>query len=577
MATKAAVVIGVNKTGGLPVLRGAVAGAISFAQWAETNGFDVQLLTDETGPVTIDAISTAITKLVEARTYSQLIVHFSGHGLLRGTFELWMLSGAPEKSGEAVNVPLSIDYARNVGIPHVIFISDACRSLPTTILLNAVAGNAIFPVKSPTPRPRPQVDEFYATLLGDSAFEAPAADRAAENYKAVFTDCLLKGLTDTGEDATEIRREPKPLCHVISSWKLKDYLERTVPEAAAAISSSIEQVPDIRVESRLPNCFVDFPQRPVVAGFRGWASEESSHGSVSRENPTNRNPLSDDDQLQRFFAAFVGRPKIIAGLVLVSEANNRWSFETGVGFTVVGAKVTKAAATGLTVDVFEENGAAQIRVHPLPNLQRGASIFIQFDSGNCSILAILPEFIGTVVVEKGRVISVTYVPSGNSARYPGYAEHQEAIKLRHAVIATAARFGAFRIEPGMAARSANYLRALKAFDPTLCLYAAYAFAQIGAREEIVSVYEYMALELEPILFDVALLAGRLSSESPDRHRLAPFCPMLNQGWALLGPAEEFLPPSVRAARPSLLPGLWTTFGPEGADPLLEALSQHSLP
>lgn len=54
---------------------------------------------------------------------------------------------------------------------------------------------------------------------------------------------------------------------------------------------------------------------------------------------------------------------------------------------------------------------------------------------------------------------------------------------------------------------AEFLRLEKALDPTLGLYAAYAYIQIGKRKLAKSVYDYMTQEPEPVLFDVALLAS----------------------------------------------------------------------
>jgi hypothetical protein len=86
---KAALVIGVNKTGDLPVLRAAASSADEFATWAENSGFDLKLITDMHGKaVTLSEIKTAIKAFVDPPIYSQLIVHFSGHGLLRGDYEL---------------------------------------------------------------------------------------------------------------------------------------------------------------------------------------------------------------------------------------------------------------------------------------------------------------------------------------------------------------------------------------------------------------------------------------------------------------------------------------------------------
>ena len=152
---KGAVIIGVDKTGDLPILNAAGSGAIDFSNWANQQGFDVTMLVDTNDrAVTVADISNAINQYVQPQTYSQLIVYFSGHGILRGPdYELWLLSGSPANPNEAVNLSGSILMARNARIKHVVFISDACRSRPNTSRLNQVSGSVIFPNEPPRATP----------------------------------------------------------------------------------------------------------------------------------------------------------------------------------------------------------------------------------------------------------------------------------------------------------------------------------------------------------------------------------------------------------------------------------------
>ena len=253
---RAAVVVGVDKTGTLPKLHAAASGAEKFAAWARAQSFDVELITDQSlDPVDVSSIKKAIKKFVEAGTYSQLVVYFSGHGVLRGPdYELWLLSGAPSDPNEAVVVPQSIYHARNSGIPHIVFVSDACRSIPDSPLLNAVTGSSIFPNQVASPK-RPEVDVFYATLPGDPAYEVSAKE-AAKNYRALFTKCLLDGLKNPPAEVVEHQDEPPPPRWVIPTWTMKKYLEEKVPLAAEVISIQLVQSPDIRVESHKPNYLV---------------------------------------------------------------------------------------------------------------------------------------------------------------------------------------------------------------------------------------------------------------------------------------------------------------------------------
>ena len=53
--------IGVDKTGGLPRLKDAARGALLMKTWADAQGFDaVHVFTDEQGPVTVDAIKRVV-------------------------------------------------------------------------------------------------------------------------------------------------------------------------------------------------------------------------------------------------------------------------------------------------------------------------------------------------------------------------------------------------------------------------------------------------------------------------------------------------------------------------------------
>jgi hypothetical protein len=114
---------------------------------------------------------------------------------------------------------------------------------------------------------------------------------------------------------------------------------------------------------------------------------------------------------------------------------------------------------------------------------------------------------------------------------------------------------------------------MKAVDPTLGLYADYAYAQSGHVEGIKSVYGIMRRALEPMVFDIALLAGRIDAQ---RDGIAPFCPMLAQGWALLDAQGVELPAAVRAAGRHLTPSLWTTFARDGVELLWQAIDQGDI-
>ncbi len=608
---RGAVVIGVNKTGELPILQAAGSGARNFAAWARGQGIEVALLTDgKKRAVTVQMVKTAIRRYVDAGTYDQLIVFFSGHGLLRSQeCELWLLTGAPADPTEAVNVAGSIWLARNLGIPHIVIISDACRSQPPSRRFSQVSGSDIFPNEEPR-RPRPEVDVFYATLPGDPAHEAAAKD-ADKRYQAIFTQCLLQGLQGEVPDVIEPAATPPPPQWVIPSWTLKRYLENEVPRRAEQIQIQLKQDPDIRVESHPPKYLaqVERAAGPSAAGGPGGKTPpvevfKSYRLPLFRKAMAvyREKELFQHEELNAALRNALGKASGIEPAIRnIMQAKGRQSFETRTGFTVIGAEVERVTITGTRSDLFRQDRLPHIRVHENDALFRGASAFIQLEGGITIVLAVLPGFIGTVIVDDDRVMTVNYTPSRNTNRYYEYQEQEEEIDRRRAFAAVAARNGLFRIEREEATRSARYLRLLKSLDPTLGLYAAYAYAQGGLHEEIESVYRYMCEERVPVLYDVALLADKIpvtksvrreeralfagyDTPLPDRmfddmdcgHAVSPCCPMLTQGWALLGARRDQLQPAVREAGKHLVPCLWTTFDAEGADILWSALEKGEI-
>lgn len=571
---RCAVVIGVNKTGDLPVLSAAASGAKEFSTWAESQGIDIALLTDDNGNIiTLRDVKNAIRTFVEQQTYSQLIVFFSGHGILRAPdYELWLLSGAPADPDEAINVPGSIWLARNAGIKHVVIISDACRSRPNTSRLSQIQGGVIFPNEAAR-LPRPSVDVFYATLPGDPALEVPAAE-STNNYQGIFTECLLKGLRGNVPEVI-VNIGPAGGAEkqwVIPSWEMKPYLEDEVPTAASRVSIKLQQDPDIRVESHPPHFLATVapPSKTVTPKTQDTNRPVTvQHVVQSLKEDSYFQGHMQDTSLPADTRAVASESKLAKEMKRIIEVKGRESFETTTGFTVIGSKIRRAVATKSICVVFEESGLEHVRVHEEGKPQ---TVVIELADGTGIPLAVLPGSIGTVLIENDRVVNVSYVPSRGSFKYDNYQIVAKEIEERRAFAAAASRNGLFRFRGGIEALDgARYLRALKSIDPTLGLYAGYAYAQAGEFEEIESVYRYMQEEPEPILFDVALLAQKLNNKE---QAVSPFCPMLTQGWAIMDSSNGYETPCfIRKLGRELLPGLWTTFSQEGARELLLAIEE----
>lgn len=579
--SKISIAVGVNNVKGstLPSLNAAKDAAL-FHAWAQAHHFQSTLLTDEQTDVTLQMIKDAVNAAI-ATGATQVVIYFGGHGLLKAPdTEVWLLSGALYDSQQAVNLAGSVALARNGKIPNVIFISDACRSVTTNQTLFRINGGEIFPPDF-VPRSGAELDRLYATLPGSVA--ADFADPAgAGNYHGVYTKCLMRALEGREPSAIETILDGGITFTAVSSRSLKPYLFRSVPDAAAQVNITLNQNPDSIVESQPPKHIVKLPLQP----------------STPLRDPGAARPISPVRRPELIFKTKIGDlrvapgvagnvhvqdPQLEADVNRILEARGRVAFETRTGFTVVGEPIADVQTNGIHCDVFRENSSHgeknQIRVTPNA-LSR--TLLVQFASGTGACLAVLPGFIGVVTVEQGVVKNVSYAPSRNTDRYRyEYQPEEVEVEKRRAFAAAASQRGQFRVDPQSGEAFANYVRQLKSLDPTLGLYAIYSYFQVNMHGEMKSVLDYMRAdarpkfsddEVRPVLFDAKLLAEQILPEELGAvpPLVAPFCPMLTQGWSYL---FENVPvhPIVRNAGDYLLPGLWTTFAPEGTALLKEGM------
>jgi nicotinamidase-related amidase len=247
MISRAAIVIGVNKTTALPELTGAVSDANAFAAWARRQPIETQLFTDEHDePVTLATVFNAVKAVVNGRQHSQLIIYFAGHGFQNIGSEVWLLSGAPENPGEAVALEASIMAARESGLQSVVFISDCCRSIPKTLVHSRVDGGSIFPNNPLDPNVRPEIDRFFATLPSLVAVEAASATDAARR-NGIFTQHLIRVHQNTPTKYATSLVDGK--IEVVLNRPLKKLVRESVEDAVYKIDPNIKQLPDGIIES----------------------------------------------------------------------------------------------------------------------------------------------------------------------------------------------------------------------------------------------------------------------------------------------------------------------------------------
>lgn len=580
MATRAAICIGVNRADGMTTLQAAAKGARDVAAWATAQGCDVTLLVDDDQQEVLSVqIFKAVRAIVEAGTYEQLLVYFSGHGILLapGT-EYWLLSGAPQNPNEAVNLLRSVEDARNAGIPHVIFFSDACRSAVPGAPLNGVVGGSIFPNRTLAPQSG-EVDVFFATRPGDPAWEVPEAE-AAQHYRGLFTDCLLKALHAPGGGLVEQLSDSTPPLSIITSRRLKPYLEQQVPLAAAAVNIQLTQQPVVRVETASPKYFAVAPPAPrgqelpkyqhdLTYSYRGSRGKQDrgllifpSTAQAGSSRPTTQVTDPAAVAFAREVAQLRGHP-------------GQLPIETTTGFTLIGAFVAMVVAPGWEVDYPVGSSPVPtgqfIRLVPQPGVGEdpppSGTMLLQFRSGTGTLLAILPGFIGVVLVAENRVLNVNYLPALATARFQVQAAGAAEREKIKALAGVQARYGEFNPLALLEVPLATWLHGPHGFDPTLGLYVAYGYAQRGQVAEVARLQRWLAEDPAlPRLFDIELLTARYRETVPPAapsSPLVPFTPLLAQGWALLTPDNPYYLPLHERLRVHLLPALWTTYTAEG--------------
>lgn len=613
---RAVVSIGVKKTGGLPELQAAVDSATEFAKWArefqKVPASRVKLITDAKGPVSRDRIFDTVEKIVKLGFVEQLIVYFSGHGINTGLFEQWLLSRAPDDPAAAVNVKGSEFGARFCGIEHVVFISDACRTAADNIQAQRVVGSDIFPNPAPGGTEK-AVDQFFATQVGNPAFEVQTIEESVKRYRAAYSTVLIRALR--GEVASLVEVEAQ--AGLVRPRRLKHHLNTEVPAFFSTLNLGVASQPAARIESEPDAWLAELPA-PAVAAEAAAVTAKRRAGSPRRQStltgdevlPAVRGsgsevPLTFEREVsnalfgvlepttvprkRRGVARVVksGPPSAIGRryteLVSVSLASFGPEYlPSTCGIKMRGALADSAEA--ISVSAIQAKGiAGDARIGPrrdvidvsLPKTCRGANVFVRLVDGSAVIAPVFRDFItGLSFDADGHLEDVWCEPSANTQLAREYRSNADRIRQIRAVVAASSALGVFRldeVEVGQALL--GYLRSVKALDPALAVYAAYAFHDRRMRTHIVDMQKHLDRQLKVRVFDVAMLAfaiGRTTgNEGPEE--MYPCVPMLTQGWSLLTSLGITLPGDLGSLQGELRPSLCTHFTSAAADRVRTAL------
>lgn len=604
---RAAVLIGVRKAGDLPELQAVWDGVKGMEAWALSQGIPKELIktiTDEaklgeTKRVTPQDITDAVDELLNPGDLDQLIVYFAGHGVNVQYGEYWLLTNAIIDSNAAINVKGSEERARYNVVPHVVFISDACRTAAEGIKAQGILGSTIFPNHA-AGGPEKTVDLFFATLIGDPALEIKDPNDSAHGFKAVYTEALLEALRGQYPEIADTDDETG--MQVVRPRPLKKFLSKELPIRvfmATQGTNPRNQQPDARVTSDEDAWLSSFslpvgsppPKFGPPPSIAALEHAELAGLAISRSDLATRSILIADHGTGDF--EFLGMPtseKISRSELDVFSANNRrfkkealrnaapfgpLHFETGCGFKIRGAAVTECLGKQVSFDIFDDG--ALVRVHVPPH--SASSVLLTLKNGSGVLLPAISEFLTSLTFDNDQLVDVAYEPSENSNRWGDFIAQADEIRQLRGVIASASRMGTFRLEGDDAAVLARRMQFAKSIDPSLALYAAHAYRDQGNRGRIREMAEFMRGDLGVCFFDIALLAGLLGDQldAPERQFICPFLPMLSQSWALLPAYDVALPAGLKNISRHVSPNsLWTLFNSDGVRLISQVLEEGNV-
>ena len=343
-------------------------GAAAFAAWLRRQGFEVKLLTDKSHPVHSYQVEEALRGFVTGpERFELLVVYFAGHGYWQARNDRWLLSEAPERGSDAINLNGAIDLARYSGIKTVVFISDACRSIPDTDQGQRVEGIDAFPNLSRTRRIT-KVDYFKATSESQSAFEVKLSKPGGSTeWVSVLTGALRAAYREATPDMIlEVTDNEGPI-QVVPNRRLEAFLQPKVDDLLAQVNPTLSQQLDISVPSD-DGVFIG-----RVARRRGAKRPRPRHARASEIAAT-----AALDMVQQIHASEApatpdfGEPEDYRQMQRLIPERVVTRFESECGFTVAGAKVSRVATTGTSqgarVELLHKGGPPQgvaiVRVWP---------------------------------------------------------------------------------------------------------------------------------------------------------------------------------------------------------------------
>lgn len=649
---RAAVLIGVDKTGDLPRLKDAAKGARLMHGWAQAQGIESVLLVDDGAPVTVRRIKDTIRTLVDRADIEQLVVYFAGHGVNIQRQEYWLLSEAPDDTQEAVNVFTSATLAATCGIAHVVLMSDACRTAPEGVRAQSIRGSEIFPNREEDARP---VDQFFACQLGKPSHEIRDPNVTSAEFRALYTHELVPALLGRHPQIVEWADSGAGRVGHVHLRPLRDHLSAAVTARLAdlQLQTRIIQVPVAQISSDPPAWISQVaadaavprgpaPPAPAAApappaapqavttemlrqaiaagglpadaatrdagpgapaprrGTVKWFDAAKGFGFIAPDDgggdlfahhsevaDAGFRPLREGDAVEFMVGPGSGGPTeralrirrsagAAADAQRLAQPFGPASHETACGFKLRGARAVDVQAR---VPVGFAGGGRDsgddLRVGP----QAPASnVLLVLDGGAGVLLPAIPDFLCALSFDDGELVDVAYEPSANTWRWGEFQQRAREMRALRAIASSSMARGSFKLEGDDALAIARRMQMAKGVDPSLGLYAAYAYHDLQRRDLIRQMAGYMAGDLGAPIFDVALLARALDRRKVggDAPLVIGAVPLLAQGWPLLRAFDITLPPALASLEAHRQPSLWTMFDAPGVERIRHAFATGEL-
>lgn len=588
---RAAILIGVDKTGKLPKLKDAARGARRMEAWCTQQGIATIVITDESGRVSLDQIKQAIFPLVEAGNIGQLLVYFAGHGVSLQRQEYWLLTDAPTDTQAAVNVANSAALAATCGIGHVVLISDACRTAPEGIQAQSVKGGEIFPNLENNSNP---IDQFFACQLGKPSAEVKDPTVTAAEFRALYTSELVPALMGRRPQLVQWDAAAPERRGYVRLRPLRDFLSAAVADRIAGMNleTKLIQVPVATISSDPPAWISALSEEAAGGPGLGIAGPSPLANAPPTATPETivaellRTAMASDSSLlaahptRRGATPAEAAPpagELVRASRMIAEPFGPTHHETQCGFKLRGSAVTEFFAANARVEFASGLGRGEdLRV--INPKAPAANVLLVLEGGSSVLLPAIPDFLCALTFDDGELIDVAYEPSANSWRWSDYEGRAQEIRALRAIASSATARGAFRLEGTDALAIARRMQVAKGIDPSLAVYAAYAYHDLQRRDLLREMAGHMRADLGAPLFDLALLARLLDRKDLRRGEPAPIgaVPLVAQGWTLLRAFGVKLPPVLAALEDRRLSSLWTMFDAQGAQHIREAFTRGEM-